>query len=60
MANSGGAIGLADDDTNFSSPSMDFGLLSTEGGDRGCPIRVMVSIVIGEWLRGEVRASFSY
>ena len=47
MANSGGAIGLADDDTNFSSPSFDFGLLSTEGGDRGCPIRVMVSIVIG-------------
>ena len=49
MANSGGAIGLftpADVDTNFSSPSLDFGLLSTEGGDRGCPIRVMVSIVI--------------
>lgn len=49
MANSGGAIGLytpAVDDTNFSSPSLDFGLLSTEGGERGCPIRVTVSIVI--------------
>ena len=59
IAKSGGAIGLftpAAADSNFSPPSLDFGLLSTEGGDRGCPIRVTVSIRLVEaWLWGEVR-----